>query len=93
MFITLHRNGPRALFVRAGTTLEQVPPEALAWLGAIETSVDSELDAKTPMLGLNPSAILYDLTVHGYCVVDAQEIDGVTPQADGPPGIADSLRL
>jgi len=85
MFITLHRSGSRALFVRAGTSLSQIPPEALVWLGTIDISVDSELDATTPLLGLSPSAILYDLTIHGYCVVDAQAIDGVTSHANGPP--------
>lgn len=85
MFITLYRSGSRALFVRAGTTLAQVPCEVLSWLGVVESSVEAVLDAKTPMLGLNSSAILYDLMIHGYCVVDAQQSGGVTPPAGGPP--------
>ncbi|GJG96736.1 hypothetical protein [Cupriavidus pauculus] len=79
MFITIHRHGPRALFVRAGTLITEVPLYALHWLGTIESSADAELKVDTPMLGLSPPAILYDITVHGFCVVDVPDISAVTP--------------
>lgn len=72
MLITIHRRGHRAIFVCAGTPLTQVPREALQWLGTVESSADAELEETTPLLGLTPAAILYDITVHGYCALDVQ---------------------
>lgn len=80
MFVTLHRNGLRAIFVRTGTPLDQIPPEALRWLGRIERSDDAELNDNTPMLGLSPSAIIFEISVNGYCVLMP------------PPPSKDSLR-
>ncbi len=85
MFITIHRHGPRALFVRAGAPITRVPLDILHWLGTIESSADAELTADTPMLGLTPSAILYDITVHGFCVVDVPKISAVVPPRDPQP--------
>lgn len=79
MLITLHRSGPRVLFVHAHTPLTGIPREALNWIGQIETSVDSELDVRTAILGLSAPAILYDVTVHGYCAFEVPESD--TPAA------------
>ncbi len=85
MFITIHRHGQRALFVRAGTPITEVPLYALHWLGTIESSADAELKADTPMLGLSPPAILYDITVHGFCVVDVPDISAVAPPRYSQP--------
>lgn len=71
MFITLHRSGPRALFVRAGTPLAEIPLHIVHWLGPIDSSSDAELDTDTPMLGVKPMAILKHIRIHGFCTLDA----------------------
>ncbi len=63
MFITILRNGSRALLVSADTPLTNIPQDVRHWLGGVEASADAELDAKTPMLGLSAAAILNDITV------------------------------
>lgn len=85
MLITIHRRGHRALFVRAGASLAQVPLEALQWLGTAESSADEELEESTPLLGLSPAAILYDITVHGYCALDLPHKSALAPPADSMP--------
>lgn len=73
MYITLHRSGCRAIFVRTGTPLTRIPPEIFRWLGPIQCSDEAELDEDTPLLGLRPAAIVYDILTRGYCVVDTPE--------------------
>ncbi len=76
MFITLHRSGQRPLFVRAGTPWEQIPLYVLRWLGHIDQSADAEMTDEMHIMGLRASAILYDILVHGYCMLDVP-----TPEA------------
>lgn len=71
MFVTLHRSGQNALFVRAGTPLTEIPLHVIQWLGVVETSEDAELEDDTPMLALSPMEIMRHIEADGYCALGA----------------------
>lgn len=68
--VTLYRGARRALLVRVGVELENLPPHVLAWLGDIQSSERTEFSETTSMIGISAPAVMYDLLIHGYFLVE-----------------------
>ena len=69
----LHLSGSRVLVVPQGNDLDAIPKHVLRWLGPIEGQEPVRLSENSSLPGVSAPAILYDLCVHGYCVIDAQD--------------------
>ncbi|PLP99136.1 hypothetical protein [Cupriavidus pauculus] len=68
--VTLYRGSRRALLVRTGLALESLPPHVLTWLGGIESSETSRFSETTSMIGISAPAVMYDLLIHGFFLID-----------------------
>ncbi|QWE95407.1 hypothetical protein [Cupriavidus sp. EM10] len=42
----------------------------LAWLGDIQSSERTEFSETTSMIGISAPAVMYDLLIHGYFLVE-----------------------
>lgn len=68
--VTLYRGDCRALLVRSGMMLENLPPHVLRWLGEIRSSQQTEFSETTSMIGISAPAVMYDLLIHGFYLVE-----------------------
>lgn len=68
--VTLYRGASRALLVRSGLELEHVPTHVRNWLGDIESVETTEFSETTSMIGMSAPAVMYDLLVHGFHLME-----------------------
>ncbi|SDO98639.1 hypothetical protein SAMN04488595_103383 [Ralstonia sp. 25mfcol4.1] len=73
--VTLYRGARRALLVRAGLELENLPAHVLKWLGEIQSTEKTEFSETTLMVGISAPAVMYDLLIHGFYLMEEAAID------------------
>lgn len=74
MNVLLIRNGVRALFLPAAVAPQDCPVAVTRWLGAPVSEDFAELNASTAMPGIDPQAVLNEISKSGFCAIDAAGI-------------------
>lgn len=73
--VTLYRGARRALLVRSGLELENLPTHVLKWLGEIQSTEKAEFSETTSLIGISAPAVMYDLLIHGFYLMEPAAID------------------
>ncbi|WP_157779596.1 hypothetical protein [Cupriavidus pauculus] len=74
MNILLVRNGDKALFLPAALAPQDCPVAVTRWLGAPISQELTELNAYTAMPGIDPQAVLDEISKAGFYAIDAAGI-------------------
>ncbi|GJG92817.1 hypothetical protein [Cupriavidus pauculus] len=74
MNILLVRSGDKAILIPAGFALHDCPVAVTRWLGTPFCEEFAELNAATPMPGIDPEAVLDEISKSGFCAIDGRGI-------------------
>lgn len=68
--VALYRGAGRALLMRSGSRLEDLPPYVLSWLGPIDSVEETVFCEATKLMGISTAAVMYDLLTQEYCLME-----------------------